>query len=149
MSDEQKTQQLDKNSSDIRKFKIAVPVIWAIGILITASGILWEVAVHSANKDNAEINFRADQERQSQGMKSYFDSRIQQLRTKDSTDISTVSLNVVNLINQNAIQTSGEIRLLREQCRRMMSSGGTLMHTYDNNGNVVPGVNRLSRNNKK
>lgn len=136
MSDEQ-IAQAEKNTRDIRSFKVAVPLTWLAASLITGASILWGIATYSANKVNADKNYKADQIRQSQDMKKYFDNRLQQLRTKDSTDISTVNANVLNMINSNQIKTDDEIGLLREQCKRGMNLSYGEQYHYDNTGKRI------------
>lgn len=136
MSEEQQT-QADKNTFDIRRLK---NIVWIIGILFTCIGTIWGLATRSANKDNAEINYKNSQLQATVSLKNYFDYRLQQLRTKDSTDIASINTNFINLVNSTNLQLTGEIKLLREQCRRMTTESKlsrTEHYYYDKNGNRV------------
>lgn len=139
MSEEQQAQS-DKNTKDIRYIKTTIPVVWALGLLFTFGTTLWAIATYSANKQNNEVNIQDKQFRATAALKDYFDYKLQQVRTKDSTDIASVNTNLVNLVSSTNIQLTGEIKLLREQCRRMTTESKlsrTLHYHFDNNGNRV------------
>lgn len=136
MSEEQQA-QADKNTKDIRSIKYAIPVVWAIGILIAGGGIVWNVAVRSTNKENTEANYKADNARQFNDMKRYIALQSQNTRTKDSTDIASVRTDMINLINTYQITTNGEIKLLREECRRSMNLSFGEHYHYNSQGKRV------------
>lgn len=136
MSEEQQA-QVDKNTFDIRKVK---NLVWILGILFTCVGTIWGLATKSANKDNAEANYKSDNNKHFDDMKQFINTAVQGVRTKDSTDIATVNNTMVNLNNSQRLEMSGQIRLLREQCRRMTMESKlsrTLHYHFDNNGNRV------------
>lgn len=136
MSEEQQA-QADKNTFDIRRLK---NLVWILGILFTCIGTIWGLATRSANKDNAEANYKADNYRHFDDIKAFISQQVQGVRTKDSTDIASVNINLTNLYNSGHIETTGEIKLLREQCRRMTTESKlsrTLHYHFDNNGNRV------------
>jgi hypothetical protein len=132
MSEEQQA-QADKNTFDIRRLK---NLVWIAGTLFTLGGIIWGLAVRTTNKDNAdtafkanETIFQADQKKQNEDIKKYIDQSNQRTRTKDSIDIVYGNGNLAN-----------QIKLLREECRRMMTESKlsrTLHYRFDNNGNRV------------
>lgn len=136
MSEEQQA-QADKNTRDIRTFKVGLPIMWFCGVLFTFGGFVWVIATYSANKTNTEVTYKADQSRQSDDLKKYLLIVIQQFRTKDSTDIANYHSDLANAIYTHQITTDDEIRLLREQCKRVINlSYGEHFH-YDENGKRI------------
>lgn len=136
MSDDTKA-QLDRNSQDIRNWKIRIPILWGLGILITLGSTLWGGAVYYTNKVNDEAAFRIGQKNQTTEMKQYIDESLQKQSTKESNDINTLSITLTGVINTNQSQTADAIKLLREECKRMMMESResrTLHYHYDENG---------------
>lgn len=133
MSEEQQAQI----TKDIRSIKYAVPIVWAIGILIAGGGIVWGIATRSANNINTEANYKVDNARNFSDMKKYISQQSQGVRTKDSTDIATSYTNLLNIINTYQITTNGEIKLLREECRRGMSTSFGERYHYNSQGKRI------------
>jgi hypothetical protein len=146
MSDTEKeamTTQSDKNTFDIRQIKAKIPIIWAIGVLIAGSGIVYGIATRSANKENNDANYKADNARSFADMKMFVARECQSIRAKDSTDIADNHKEMLNALNIYQITTNGEIKLLREECRKgMMPYGEHYYYSPDGSRHVAAVKNK-------